>query len=377
MHILPLALTMSLALLLLCALCGAGLALLLLPPRLRASTLLLAPSLGLALLALLGFYGARAGLTMRHTLLLALLLAAAALAVAVRRRHRAGWTWTCTWRAARELLPPTRELLPLALLLAAAWLLNIAPLLAYGALIPIGDNWDVEFYLPLADLLTTHSYPTLAQAPPNPLRDLVRAPPTVHRAMGATYAQAMAGIVGGWRAWDTWVPTLALLRVLSLAGLYALLRAGLGVPVLGALAGVALAGSNALLLWTTYNSFGMGLGGLALLPAALLAAGAGAWRARNDRGGGAAARRPHLHLLAHADDLRRSGTRHRSGAALGAAAQRLARGGGARRAAAGRRCAARHAGRQRRWRRVSWRLRRAGDIHGHHRFHLAGGGGGQ
>ncbi len=163
-----------------------------------------------------------------------------------------------------------RELLPLLLLMLGAWLLNVLPVVHYGALMPIGHNWDVEFYLPLADYLKGWSYRTLAEAPANPLLNVIMFERIAARAMGATYAQAMADLVGGWEAWDSWVPMLALLRALTLPGLYALLRDGLIVRAPAALLGVALAAANSLLLWTTYNSFGMGIGALALLPVTLL-----------------------------------------------------------------------------------------------------------
>src|SRR5436853_305976 len=176
----------SLTQLLLFSVCGLGLARLLLPPRLRAHELTLAPLFGLGLLV-----------------------------IAVLRR-----------RDGRRLpgVLPARELLPLLLLMLGGWLLSLAPLINYGALIPIGHNWDVEFYLPLAAYLKDYSYATLAQAPANPLRDLVLSQRIVSRAMGATYAQSMADLLGGWDAWDSWVPMLALLRALTLPGLYALLR---------------------------------------------------------------------------------------------------------------------------------------------------------
>ncbi len=257
------ALLISLGQLLLFGGCGIGLARLLLPPRLHQHELTLAPLFGLALLALVGYYGANAGLSMRQLLPVVLLLALLLLVAALYQTHRSGRRWL-------PPLPPTRETIPLLLLLLATWLINIAPVLRYGTLIPIGDNWDVEFYLPLTDYLKEYSYANLEAAPANPLRDLLLTPRLSARAMGATYAQALADLLLYRDAWDTWAPMLALLRVLTLAGLYALLREGLGVGVRGALAGVALAGLNSLLLWTTYNSFGMGLGGLALLPAALL-----------------------------------------------------------------------------------------------------------
>jgi len=238
---------------------GLGLARLLLPAPLRAHELTLSPLFGLALLALLGYYGAQIGLTMRQILPIALGLAAV-LAIATFWR-KATWRINCL---------PAHELIPLLMLFTCAWLINMAPVINYGALLPIGTNWDVEFYLPLAEYLKDYSYANLAVAPANPLRLVVLAEPTFSRAMGATYAQSLSDLIGGWDSWASWVPMLALLRALTLPGLYALLREGLGVRTLGALAGVALVTINSLLLWTTYNSFGMGLGGLALLPAALV-----------------------------------------------------------------------------------------------------------
>ncbi len=242
-------------------LCGAGLARLLLSERLREHEATLAPLFGLALVALVGFYGANAGFTMRQ-LLPVVLGAGVALLLLATLRPPNGQRWTAVLSYA--------ELLPLLLLMLGTWLLHISPVLHYGTLMPIGHNWDVEFYLPMADYLKDYSYPVFAHIPASPLRTTVSVDPTFSRAMGATYAQAMADSLGGWDAWASWVPMLALLRALTLPGLYALLRDGLGVRPAGALAGVALAGANSLLLWTTYNNFGMGLGGLALLPAALV-----------------------------------------------------------------------------------------------------------
>jgi len=251
---------------------------------LRSHKVTLSPLFGLALLALAGYYGSHLGLTMRGILPIVLVLAALLLLLSfVGADAFQNSTKTATdAKSAKDterntrslrfkisLLPPS-EALPLLLIMGATWLLSIAPVLGYGALLPIGHNWDVEFYLPLADYLKDYSYPTLAQAPANPLRDLLLTERLASRAMGATYAQALADLLVLRDAWDTWVPMLATLRALSLAGLYAFLRVGLGVRVGGALAGVALAGASSLLLWTTYNSFGMGLGGLALLGGALV-----------------------------------------------------------------------------------------------------------
>lgn len=260
--VLPLALLIGAAQLALLTVTGVGAARLLLPDRLRAHELTLAPLYGLALLSLAGYYGTQAGLTLRQVLPLALGLGAALLAASFFLRLP---------RRRAPVRLPAAELLPLLLLMLGVWLLSLAPNLGYGLLTPIGHNWDVEFYLPLADYLKSFSYGSLALAPENPLRDLLLTERIRLRAMGGSYVQGMADLLVGRDAWATWTPMLALLRALTLPGLYALLRDGLGVRPLGALVGCTLAGVNALLLWTTYNSFGMSLAGTALLPAAVLA----------------------------------------------------------------------------------------------------------
>lgn len=255
------ALLISLGQVVLLTFCGLGLAQMLLPARLRAYELALAPLFGLSILAVTGFYGANAGLTMRQILPMTLAIAVVLLLLppVIRRSER---------RLPGRL--PVREALPLLLVMGGTWLLHILPLLNYGALMPIGHNWDVEFYLPLAEYLQTYSYATMNQAPANPFLSVVNFDRIASRAMGATYAQSMADLLTRSDSWTSWVPMLALFRALTLAGLYALLRGGLGLRAPAALFGVALAGANSLLLWTTYNSFGMSIGALALLPAALL-----------------------------------------------------------------------------------------------------------
>lgn len=270
MHILPVALMISLTQVVFFGACGLGLARLLLQGRLRPHQFTLAPVFGLALLAIVGYYGTNAGLTLRHTLPLALVLAVLLLGASLVFSHGGEERETARWRSVLPGTLPMPELVPLLLLMLATWGVSILPTLNYGTLIPIGHNWDVEFYLPLADYLKEYSYLSLDQAPANPLRDLLLSPRLSARAMGATYAQGMADLLLFREAWDSFVPLLALLRALTLAGLYALLREGFRTSISGALAGTALAALNGLLLWTTYNSFLMGIGGLALLPAALL-----------------------------------------------------------------------------------------------------------
>lgn len=257
-------------------LAGLGIARLFLPKPFHHHELTLAPVFGLALLAILGYYGANIGFTMRQIVPMVLVLALILLIISrfvkqpsldVSDEESSEPIKVNRWLPG---MLPWYELVPLLLIMAVTWGINIAPTINYGTLMPIGHNWDVEFYLPLSDYLQDYSYKTLDQAPANPLRDLLLTDRLASRAMGATYVQSMVDTIIFGEAWHSFVPMLAVLRVLGLASLYALLRVGIQMPPIGSLVGVALVGINSLLLWTTYNSFGMSIGGLVVLPAAIL-----------------------------------------------------------------------------------------------------------
>ncbi|PDV96979.1 hypothetical protein [Candidatus Chloroploca asiatica] len=239
--------------------CGLGLAMLVLPATLRDHEMTLAPAFGLAFLAIIGFYGTITGFTLRMILPVALLVSGGLLVSAMMTRKH-------------KRLPgilPVGELLPLLGISMVCWLLCVAPALAFGRLMSFGYGLDVEFYMSLAAYLKEYSYPTLATAPAGPLRSLLLNQPIHLIAFGATYAQGIADLVGGWESWDSWMPFQATLRSVGLLALYALLRGALGVQRAGALLGVALTALSSLLLWLTYNNFSASLAALAVLPAAL------------------------------------------------------------------------------------------------------------
>jgi hypothetical protein len=249
---------------------GAGLAWLLAPQALRGRLgwLLLAPPLGYCLAAALGFYATNAGANLVGALWAALalgtLLNLLALGLALRGRRFGAEAWPPrpAWGVAAALLGAT----------ALVWWLALWPALSYGRLMPIGHNWDVEFYLPLARYLRERSYLTLGAAPPNPLLPVVTALPTSARAIGFAYVQGMADALRGGDSFESFAPLLALMQALAVPMFYLLARVGLGIGPLGALAGALLAGANSLLLWISYNSFAMQVSATPLLPLALLLA---------------------------------------------------------------------------------------------------------
>lgn len=249
---------------------GVGLARLLAPPALGRAWWLLSPLLGYCLAAMLGFYATNLGLTLVPALWAALGLATALNVLACIGRPRLPDS------AARRVAeaPPKPWSVWLAVLGATllAWWLALWPALSYGRLMPIGHNWDVEFYLPLARYLREYSYASLHEAPPNPLLPVVTALPTSARALGFAYVQGMADALRGGQSFESFAPLLATMHALSVPMLFVFARMGLGLPLLAALAGAALVGVNSLLLWITFNSFAMQVSALPLLVLALLLA---------------------------------------------------------------------------------------------------------
>jgi hypothetical protein len=199
-----------------------------------------------------------AGLTLGQVLPLALIFALINTVLALRASASPRIVW-----------PPSGELGLFAAIALLTWLLAVAPALLTDRLMPLGYGMDVEFYMGLAAYLQDYSYPTLSQAPPNPIRNLLSSAYIGNIAFGATYVQGMADLIGGWEAWTSWVSMQASLRILMLCGLYALLRGALAVSAPGALLGLFLVSLNSHLLWLTYNNFSASLAGLAVLLAAL------------------------------------------------------------------------------------------------------------
>ncbi len=171
----------------------------------------------------------------------------------------------------------------LAVLLAfAAFCAAVAPLLRYGYLTVIGENWDYEFYLPLADYLRALPTAALSTAPPNPLLNTILSRHILPLPMGFTYLHAALDALTQRQALDTFALLLAVLRALGVVAAYLFFRATFRMSARAAILATALVALNGLLLWFTYWSFGLHLAALALAPLALLF-GAHALTARAER----------------------------------------------------------------------------------------------
>ncbi len=223
-----------------------------LPAGLRRAA---APWTGYALFVVLAQFTTQLGLDMTWTAL-------AALAVAL--------LGTAVWllaRRGRTLGPrPGRAGWLLIGLTAAVFVLGVLPLWLYGYSTIIGENWDGEIYLALGAYLRDFAQPALAQAPPNPLLTTLLVPPYSGRTHGFSYAHAAIGALSGLPSLATLSPVLALLRALAVPATYVFFRTAWAWRPRPALLASAVLGLNPFLLWITYNTFGMQVPSLGLLP---------------------------------------------------------------------------------------------------------------
>ncbi len=237
---------------------GYGLVKLLLPADRRDDEGLLAPLLGYALLLLIGYYGITTILNLQQVLFVALGMGTLLNALAL---------WRCR---DRRLHLDLHEHGWAVLLAGLSFLLSILPLLNYGYTTIIGENWDIEAYLPLAEYLVRVPVQGIASMPPNPLRDLNLDLTRIAVTPGFSIAQGVWQQLAGQDALRSFAPTLALLRALSVLALYLLFRHTLGMSRKAAVLATTLASLYALSLWLTFFNFGMQLSSLPLVPLSLL-----------------------------------------------------------------------------------------------------------
>ncbi|HEX9370953.1 MAG TPA: hypothetical protein VF897_08100, partial [Roseiflexaceae bacterium] len=237
----------------LCFYVGWGATALGLPAPLRPFATPLTPLIGYALAIWLGYMGVSTALDLRWSLATLLALATAL--------NLAAW-----WRGARPRLAVLRrENLPIVALFLVTLLAGVLPLLRYGYLTAIGQGWDTESYLPMAQHLIDYPLARIPAAPISPLRDLVRDPPRIGVTLGFSVFQGMTMLLSRQSALASFAPLLALLRALGILAIYVWLRATMGLGRRAALLGTAGASAGALLLWVTYFNFAMQLAAWPLL----------------------------------------------------------------------------------------------------------------
>ncbi|HET9222050.1 MAG TPA: hypothetical protein VFO07_06080 [Roseiflexaceae bacterium] len=244
----------------LCVYAGWGACALFLPRSLRPFGGLLVPLVGYALVIWLGYLGVSTILDLRWSLALVLIVATALDVIAWRRGAR---PQVATSFSQFSIL--NSQFLPLAALLIITFLVGVLPLLRYGYLTAIGQGWDTESYLPMAQHLIDYPLARIPEAPLNPLRDLVSDPPRIGVTLGFSVFQGMTMLLSRQSALATFAPLLALLRVLGVLAIYVWLRATMGLGRGAALLGAAGAAAGALLLWISYFNFGMQMAAWPLL----------------------------------------------------------------------------------------------------------------
>src|SRR6266545_1996392 len=243
--------------------CGWGLAYLALPDALRPYRGLLTPLLGYTLVIVTGYWFVRTASGLSLALAVLLLVTGALNILALRHRNSSGGGRPRRTGAAREHLP-------LIVLLLVTLFVGLAPLLHYGHPAVIGAGWDIETALPMARYIERGPIAAIADAAPNPLRDLVHDPPRIGKTVGFAVWQGSIDLLTGVEAVLTFVPLLAWLRALGVLAVYVLFRATLGLRRGPALLGAAWTSAGALLLWITYFNFEKQLAAWPLIPLGLL-----------------------------------------------------------------------------------------------------------
>jgi hypothetical protein len=242
---------------------GYGLARVLLPASFAMYRILLTPFVGMALVIVWDYLALFFGLELtRATWALTALATALNLFVFARhgRAHNASES---------RPAPPREQWLVLAFAFIA-FLAAIAPLLRYGYVSVIGENWDYEFYLPLADYLRALPTAALVNAPPNPLRTTILSRHILPLPMGFSYLHATLNVLTQTQALDSFAIVLGVLRAMGVIAAYLFFRATFKMSARAAVIAAALMALNGLLLWFTYWSFGLHLAALPLSPIALM-----------------------------------------------------------------------------------------------------------
>lgn len=250
---------------------GYGLARLLLPREWQEERALLAPLLGYLLLLVIGYYAVWTVLNLLWALVLTLALATAlnVLALARRRRERRP-ALAGRWQQVRAGFSESlRRHGPAWLIALLAFLLAVLPLLRYGYITVIGENWDPENYLMVGEYLRRGPVGQIAAMPDNPLRDLNASPPRIGLTLGFSLLHGTLGLLLGQDALRTFAPTIALLGGLAALALYLLFRHGFEMERRPAFLAAFLGALSPLALWAAFFNFGMQMSSLPLVPLAL------------------------------------------------------------------------------------------------------------
>jgi hypothetical protein len=227
-----------------------------LPRMLRPHAALLTPIVGYAIACWIGFMGVSTVLNLKWSLIITLLLATI-LNI---------WAWKQGLRPRPKIW--LREWALFALLLVTL-VVGVAPLLQYGYITVIGQGWDTESYLPMAQHMIDYPLSQFQQAPASSLRELTSNPPIIGVTLAFPVFQGFLMLLSQQTALMTFAPLQAFLRMLGILGIYIWLRATMGLGRRTALIGSAGASAGSLMLWISYFNFGMQMSAWPLLAAAL------------------------------------------------------------------------------------------------------------
>lgn len=132
----------------------------------------------------------------------------------------------------------------------AVYGLGVLPLIHAGSLAFLGQQWDLELYLPITEYLKRYVIGAALTAPDNPLLPGINSAPfRGGSGWGFSYFEAMIGTLLGWMSFETFRPALGFTISLSVLAVYVFARQTLRLaPSVCAIA-AGLWGTNGLNLW--------------------------------------------------------------------------------------------------------------------------------
>lgn len=179
-----------------------------------------------------------------------------------------------SWRRSRVTWPFGVEQIAMVAAVCGAYMLVSAPVAYLGSATSLlGEQWDLQLYLPLTEYLKNGAVGAAIGAPPNPLIQALNAVDVRGGSgWGVSYLDAFMGVVLGRPSVETFTSTLDLVFSLSALSVYLFCRRALRLSPKVSLTASGIWASNGLALWLTSVGFAGHVATFLTMPFALATA---------------------------------------------------------------------------------------------------------
>lgn len=231
---------------------------LLLPRGMRRHAALIAPLLGYCIVAIASSFLSSTVMNMTEATYLIVVAAGVFNLLAI---YKAGWP---------KLPDRKNEQWPVALVALGAYAVGVLPLVHAGSTAFVGQQWDLELYLPIVEYLKRYVIGDALVAPNNPLLAAMNtAPFRGGSGWGFSYSQAAVDVLLGWMSYESFRPALQFVVALSIPSVYVFARNTLHGSHKVALTATVLWSMNGLTSWVAASGLAGHAISFATIPLAL------------------------------------------------------------------------------------------------------------